>query len=142
VNNGDGKIWGVPGAVLDGIRDLPLKMGYMIKLKRVYEKPDRGDGVRILVDRLWPRGISKEKGKIDLWLKKIAPSDGLRKWFQHKEERSAEFKKRYYEELRSKKELTDKIAALSRKGTVTLVYAAKDDTINNATALREFMIKK
>jgi uncharacterized protein YeaO (DUF488 family) len=118
------------------------RQGHMIKLKRVYEKPDKGDGVRVLVDRLWPRGTSKEKGRIDLWLKEIAPSGGLRKWFAHKEERAAEFKKRYHEELRSKKELVDQIVVLSKKGTVTLVYAAKDETMNNAIALQEFIVKR
>lgn len=110
----------------------------MISLKRVYEKPDRKDGFRILVDRLWPRGISKEKGKIDLWLKEIAPSDGLRKWFGHVPEKFAEFRKKYNIELEEKSELIKKIKQLEKeKKTVTLLYSARDGRFNNAVVLKE-----
>ena len=110
----------------------------MIKVKRVYEPLDETDGFRILVDRLWPRGISKEK--VDLWLKEISPSKELRVWFSHKKERFAEFKKRYFEELRGKRELLEKIKELEKeKGVVTLLYAAKDKELNNAQVLKEFL---
>jgi len=110
----------------------------VISLKRVYEKPDRKDGFRILVDRLWPRGISKEKGKIDLWLKEIAPSDGLRKWFGHVPEKFAEFRKKYNIELEEKSELIKKIKQLEKeKKTVTLLYSARDGRFNNAVVLKE-----
>ena len=92
--------------------------------------------MRILVDRLWPRGISKEKAKIDLWLKDIAPSNTLRKWFNHKEERWEEFKKRYLKELDYKKELVGELQTLIKKGVLTLLYAAKDPFHNNAVALK------
>ncbi len=107
-----------------------------IKLKRVYEKPNKSDGFRILVDRLWPRGISKEEAKVDLWLKDIAPSDKLRKWFGHKPERWKEFKKKYLNELRDKETA---IKQIKSKKNVTLVYAAKEKDFNNAIALRDYL---
>ena len=113
----------------------------MLKIKRIYELPDKGDGVRILVDRLWPRGVSKEKAKIDLWLKDIAPSDNLRKWFGHEEERWEEFKKRYLRELKDKKELVKQVRKMDKKGKVTLLYAAKDEARNNAVVLDELLRK-
>lgn len=114
----------------------------MLKVKRVYEKPDRVDGTRILVDRLWPRGLSKEDAKIDAWIRELAPSDSLRKWFGHKEERWDEFKKRYREELKGKEILTGKLSDLAKKQAVTLLFAAKDEIRNNAAALLGFLQKK
>lgn len=114
----------------------------MLKIKRVYEKPDRVDGTRVLVDRLWPRGLSKEDAKIDTWLKELAPSDSLRKWFDHKEERWDEFKKRYREELKGKEALTGRLSDLAKKQAVTLLFAAKDEIRNNAAALLGFLQKK
>ena len=112
----------------------------MIKIKRVYEKYEKEDGYRILIDRLWPRGVSKEEAKIDLWLKDIAPSDKLRKWFSHKEERWEEFKKRYKDELKEKGELINKIREMEKKHKViTLVYSARDEKRNNAVVLMEFL---
>lgn len=108
----------------------------LVKIKRVYEKSEKGDGIRILVDRLWPRGLSKEKAKIDIWMKDIAPSDSLRKWFGHKEERWEEFKKRYKDELKDKKDLMKKIISLK---SGTLLYAARDAKRNNAAVLLEFL---
>ncbi len=108
----------------------------MIKIKRIYESSAKDDGFRVLVDRLWPRGVSKEKAKLDLWLKEIAPSDAVRKWFGHKEERWEEFKKRYREELAEKKELVEQLKTMDNKGTVTLLYAAKDEARNNAVVLK------
>lgn len=112
----------------------------MLKIKRVYEKLEKEDGFRILVDRLWPRGLTKEKAKIDLWLKDIAPTDELRKWFGHDPAKWSEFKKRYYLELRDKKDGIEIIKEKMRKGAVTLVYGAKDKKHNNALALKEYIL--
>lgn len=111
----------------------------MLKVKRVYDKPERGDGYRILVDRLWPRGLTKEKAKADLWLKDIAPSDALRKWFQHEPEKWLEFKKRYFRELAGKKELVEAIGKKAGETTVTLIYGAKEERFNNAVAVKEYI---
>jgi uncharacterized protein YeaO (DUF488 family) len=113
----------------------------MIHLKRVYSDPDKSDGFRILVDRLWPRGLTKEKAKVDLWLKDIAPSDQLRKWYSHDPGKWDEFKKRYFVELASKEELTGLILEKERKGIVTLLYGKKDEKFNNALALMEYLNK-
>ena len=114
----------------------------LVQIKRVYEKPDKDDGVRILVDRLWPRGLSKNKAKIDYWMKEIAPSDALRKWFGHKEERWEQFKRRYGEELKDRKDLLRELKMLTKNSSVTLLYAAKDEKRNNAKALLEFLKKQ
>lgn len=112
----------------------------MIKVKRVYEKPNKGDGFRILVDRLWPRGISKKKAEIDLWLQEIAPSDRLRKWFSHDPEKWQEFKQRYRKELRDKVELLENIKMFEKENRiVTLLYSAKDNMHNNAIVLEEII---
>ena len=114
----------------------------MIKIKRVYEAAAEDDGFRILVDRLWPRGISKEKAKIDLWLKEVAPSDELRKWFAHDSEKWGEFKKKYGEELAAKQELLKEVRRIEKeKGMVTLVYSARDMEHNNAVALKAVLEK-
>jgi uncharacterized protein YeaO (DUF488 family) len=108
----------------------------VIKVKRVYDQPSEGDGIRVLVDRLWPRGLSKERAKVDLWLKEIAPSDELRKRFCHDPARWEEFKVKYAEELKNKKDLLKKIKQIEEdKATVTLLYAAKDREYNNAIVL-------
>jgi len=109
-----------------------------LNIKRVYDAADATDGKRILVDRLWPRGLTKEKAKVDLWLKEIAPSSGLRKWFGHDPEKWAEFKKRYRKELQENKE-TVSILKEQLKGTVTLVYGAKDELHNDAVLLKEYL---
>ena len=106
-------------------------------IKRIYEKPSVNDGVRILVDRLWPRGISKAQAKIDLWIKDVAPSNELRKWFNHEDNKWDEFKKRYFEELKDKEQLLNKIK--KQKGTVTLLFGAKNIEHNNAVAIKEFI---
>jgi uncharacterized protein YeaO (DUF488 family) len=107
-----------------------------VQTKRIYDEPMPGDGLRILVDRLWPRGISKEKAKVDLWLKEIAPSDGLRRWFSHEAGKWDGFRKKYKDELKGKAELINKIRQIEKKEkTVTLLYAAKDEKHNNAVAL-------
>jgi uncharacterized protein YeaO (DUF488 family) len=108
-----------------------------IKIKRVYEKPDKDDGIRILVDRLWPRGLTKEKAGVDLWLKDIAPSTELRKWFGHDPEKWEEFRKRYHHELKWDEEQVSLLKDQMKKGMVTLVYGAKDEKHNQAVILKE-----
>lgn len=108
-----------------------------IKIKRVYEKPEKEDGYRILVDRLWPRGLTKEKASVDLWLKEIAPSTELRKWFEHDPDKWDEFRKRYLEELKKNKEQVSLLKEQMEKGVVTLVYGAKDEAHNEALVLKE-----
>jgi uncharacterized protein YeaO (DUF488 family) len=111
----------------------------MLKIKRVYDPASPEDGKRILIDRLWPRGLKKEEVRIDEWLKEIAPSDELRKWFSHDPSKYQEFKKRYTKELEQKRELVEQIRNLAKKGTVTLLFSAKDTEHNNATALKELL---
>jgi uncharacterized protein YeaO (DUF488 family) len=109
-----------------------------IEIKRIYDTPKAKDGFRVLVDRLWPRGMSKEKARIDLWLKDAAPSDGLRKWFNHEPQKWPEFKERYFRELDGRTEVLKPI--LEGHGTtVTLLYSAADVEYNNAVALKEYM---
>jgi uncharacterized protein YeaO (DUF488 family) len=112
-----------------------------IKLKRVYDKPERADGVRILVDRLWPRGLSKDEAGLDEWIRDIAPSNRLRAWFGHKPGRWREFQKRYRQELSTseKKAMLARLRKIARISTVTLLYAAKDTERNNAVALAGFL---
>ncbi len=110
-----------------------------IKLKRAYEPPESGDGTRILVDRLWPRGVKKADAAIDLWLKDIAPSAELRRWFGHRSERRAEFRRRYLAELQEHSELVEEIRKAAQNGRVTLVYAAQDEAHNNAIVLKELV---
>ena len=99
----------------------------MFKVKRIYEEASPSDGRRVLIDRLWPRGISKESARIDDWLKDAAPSTELRKWFSHEPSKWAEFKKRYREELKSREPILTDLRNLSSKGTVTLLYGARDE---------------
>ena len=113
----------------------------MIRLKRVYEEAARNDGFRILVERLWPRGVSKEKANIRLWAKEIAPSAELRKWYGHNLARWEEFKKRYWRELKGKQESLEEIRSRAREGTVTFVYAARDEEHNSAMALKDYLEK-
>lgn len=108
-----------------------------IRIKRVYEQPDEQDGRRILVDRLWPRGLTKEKAKVDLWLKDIAPSTALRKWFGHDPEKWEAFKERYLAELKNNGEQIQILKQELDKGVVTLVYAAKDEKHNEAIVIQE-----
>ena len=110
-----------------------------IRTKRLYEAPAKGDGARILVDRLWPRGLSKEKAQVDLWLKDIAPSTGLRKWFAHDAEKWQEFRKRYEAELERNDEQVAALRKEAAKGPVTLVYGARDTEHNEALVLKDFL---
>ena len=110
-----------------------------LNIKRVYEKPDKQDGKRVLVDRLWPRGLTKEKADIDLWLKGIAPTTELRKWFNHDAAKWKEFQKRYRNELNNNKEQVSLLKEQLKKGIVTLVYGAKDEDHNEALVLKEWL---
>jgi len=108
-----------------------------IRIKRAYEEPSPDDGYRVLVDRVWPRGVSKERAAVDEWLKDIAPSTSLRKWFGHREDRWEKFRASYLEELEEHREALERLALLARKGTVTLLFAAKNEEHNNAVVIRE-----
>lgn len=109
----------------------------MVKIKRVYEPASDEDGKRILIDRLWPRGMKKEEAKIDEWLKEIAPSNELRKWFAHDPEKWQEFRKRYRQELKDKAEIIKRLRKEAQKETITFLFSAHDTEHNNAVALKE-----
>ncbi len=113
-----------------------------IAIKRAYDEPAKDDGKRILVDRLWPRGLSKEKAQVDLWLKEIAPSNDLRKWFAHDPQKFAEFRRRYKAELASGEAIDalGQLYELARQGPVTLIFAAHDMEHNNAVVLRDLFL--
>ncbi len=111
----------------------------MIRIKRVYETPGKEDGTRILVDRLWPRGLSKEKAKVEFWLREIAPSNELRKWYGHDPAKWQEFKARYAQEMEDKGELIREILRNVEKGTVTFLYGSTEQRLNNAVALKEYV---
>lgn len=111
-----------------------------IKTKRVYESASNEDGVRVLVDRLWPRGISRERMKVDLWLKEVGPSTELRKWFNHDRSRWEEFKNRYFLELDRNREMVAKLRELVTKGRLTLLFSATDRECNQAVALKEYLL--
>ena len=113
-----------------------------IQIKRVYDEPSAADGTRILIDRLWPRGLSKAKAQVDLWLKDIAPSTPLRQWFGHDPGKWEEFKKRYKDELDHNSEAVAQLRALLAQGTVTLLYGAKDKEHNDAVVLQEYVEKR
>lgn len=110
-----------------------------IQIKRVYEAPDDDDGKRILVDRLWPRGLSKVAAKIDFWEKEIAPSHELRRWYGHDPEKWPEFKRRYFAELRTNNEVVKRLLGFAGKGKVTFLYSSKEKRLNNAVALKEYI---
>jgi uncharacterized protein YeaO (DUF488 family) len=111
----------------------------MIRLKRAYEAPSSDDGTRILVERLWPRGVCKEEAAIDLWLKEVAPSTELRKWYGHDPDKWEEFRRRYLAELDAKREVLDDLRRLLESGPVTFVFAARDEEHNSALLLKEYM---
>jgi uncharacterized protein YeaO (DUF488 family) len=110
-----------------------------IKLKRVYAEPSPSDGTRILVDRLWPRGLTKEKAALDLWLKEVAPSNELRKWFSHNPAKWPEFKTRYRAELKQNPDQLATLKQATAKGTATLLFGAKDEEHNEAIVLKELL---
>jgi len=111
----------------------------MIHLKRAYDKPSPSDGERILVERLWPRGLTKARAAVDLWLKDVAPSPELRKWFGHDPARWKQFEKRYWKELQGQQEAVEMLRQKAKRGAVTLVYAARDQEHNSALSLKEFL---
>jgi uncharacterized protein YeaO (DUF488 family) len=111
-----------------------------VRLKRAYEKASRGDGARVLIDRLWPRGVTKKDAAIDHWLKEIAPSTDLRKWFGHDPARWTAFRRRYSNEIRANRKPLQALRALARKGPITLVYGAHDETHNDAVVLRNVLL--
>ena len=111
----------------------------MIKLKRVYQEPSPADGLRILVDRLWPRGLTKERAAVDLWLKELAPSTELRKWFGHDPAKWREFQTRYRKEVHDNDEVLQVLKEKAKKNTVTLVYGARDEHHNEALVLKEIL---
>ncbi len=110
-----------------------------ILIKRVYDAPNPEDGLRILVDRLWPRGISKEEAKIDVWLKSVAPSNELRKWYQHDFQKWPEFKKRYFSELDADHEAVNELLRYVANNSVTFLYSSREPAYNNAVALKEYI---
>jgi uncharacterized protein YeaO (DUF488 family) len=112
-----------------------------IRLKRAYEKPARDDGIRVLVERLWPRGLTKQEARIDLWLKDAAPSTELRKWFGHDPARWSEFRRRYEAELKRNPGPVGTLREKARGGTVTFVFAARDEEHNGALVLKHFLEK-
>ena len=111
----------------------------MIKLKRAYEAASPGDGLRILVERLWPRGVSKQKARIDIWLKSLAPSAQLREWYAHDPVKWPQFRKRYFAELKDQRDLLALLKLIGDEKTVTFVYAASDLERNSALALKEYL---
>jgi uncharacterized protein YeaO (DUF488 family) len=113
-----------------------------VKLKRAYEPPAAEDGIRILVDRLWPRGISKKKAALDQWMRDIAPSAGLRKWFGHDPARWDEFRRRYAKEVHQNAVLLDQLRSFARRGPITLVYSAHDEVHNDAVVLRSLLLQR
>ena len=110
-----------------------------IRTKRVYEAPARSDGRRILIDRLWPRGLSKERARVDFWAKSVAPSSDLRRWYQHDPAKWGEFRERYFAELDANPEGVAELRAQLGRGAVTILFGSKEERLNNATALREYL---
>ena len=134
------RIRSAPGAETGPIRSVPMAKSRMqVALKRAYEAPEPGDGFRVLVDRLWPRGVSRDSAQIDLWLKEIAPSTALRKWFAHDVSKWAAFRDRYFRELDANPDAITQLMEHIRRGRVTLVYGAKDQEHNDAVALKEYL---
>lgn len=111
----------------------------MIRVKRIYEQPSDQDGFRILVDRLWPRGLRKSEAKLDFWMKEIDPENRLRKWFSHDPKKWEEFRKCYLKELEQKEEYVQELLEKAREKDLTLLYAAKDESFNNAIVLKEYL---
>jgi len=114
----------------------------MIQIKRVYDPPSPEDGLRVLVERLWPRGVTREKARLDLWFKEIAPSTGLRKWFAHDPEKWEMFVERYEKELSEKRDLVSSLAMNGRTTPITLVYSARDAQHNSAVILKRVLEKQ
>ena len=113
-----------------------------IKVKRAYEAPDKSDGTRILVDRLWPRGLTKKKAAIDLWLKEIAPTTELRQWFGHDPDKWQRFRGRYETEIRHNTDLLQRLEHEAREGTITLIYGARDEKHTEALVLKQMLERR
>ena len=113
-----------------------------IRVKRIYRAARNSDGARILVDRLWPRGMARSRARLDEWMKELAPSDALRQWFHAHPEEFATFRQRYLAELRDRDETIEALCAMAEREGVTLLYASKDETHNNATVLRDYLIER
>lgn len=122
------------------LRGLMTRM--VIQSKRVYDPVEKEDGLRVLVDRIWPRGMTKTGLKADLWLKDVAPSTDLRKWFNHDRSRWQEFKSRYFSELDKKPQIVNQLHELAAKGRITLLFSARDGQCNQAVALKEYLMSK
>ena len=122
--------------------------GYMfadgppVRIKRIYEPPGEADGRRVLVDRLWPRGLSREKASLDLWLKEVAPSHELRRWYKHETARWPEFQKRYRAELADRSVEVEQLVSMAREGGLTLLFSARDEQRNQAAVLRDLVIER
>jgi uncharacterized protein YeaO (DUF488 family) len=114
-------------------------MGLDVRAKRAYDQPDPGDGYRVLIDHVWPRGVSRERAQLDEWARELAPSDQLRKWFDHVPERFGEFRSRYREELAAQGERVEDLRRRAQSGPLTIVYAARDTEHNNAVVLAELI---
>ena len=110
-----------------------------VRMKRIYEAPSEDDGYRVLVDRLWPRGISKERARLDAWARELAPSDALRKWYDHRPERWEEFQRRFARELKAHPDALQQLVAEARRGPVTLLFASRELERNNAAALKKHL---
>lgn len=111
-----------------------------VKLKRAYDRPTAGDGTRVLIDRLWPRGVTKADAAIDYWFKELAPSTALRKWFGHDPARWQEFRRRYTAEVHEHSEMLNQLRSMARQGTITLVFSAHDELHNDAVVLRDLLL--
>jgi uncharacterized protein YeaO (DUF488 family) len=110
-----------------------------VRVKRIYDAPDPGDGYRVLIDHVWPRGVSKDRARLDEWQRELAPSDALRRWFDHRPERFAQFRTRYRDELACHAEQVERLRSRARGGPVTILYAARDREHNNAVVLGELV---
>jgi uncharacterized protein YeaO (DUF488 family) len=110
-----------------------------VRAKRIYDPPDRGDGYRVLIDHVWPRGVSHERARLDEWARELAPSDELRKWFDHVPDRFAEFRVRYRDELAAQSKRLDELRRHAARGRLTILYAARDREHNNAVVLAELL---
>jgi uncharacterized protein YeaO (DUF488 family) len=113
-----------------------------LAVKRVYEPSSPRDGFRVLVDRLWPRGLTKQDARIDLWAREIAPSTGLRQWYQHDPEKWPEFRRRYFAEIDAHPDLVKELLARARRGRVTLVFGSREAKLNNAVAMQEYLKRR
>jgi uncharacterized protein YeaO (DUF488 family) len=122
-------------------RPIKVQAGTNLNIQRVYDKPSRDASLRILVDRLWPRGLTKQAAAVDLWLKEVAPTDELRRWYGHDPGKWPEFRKRYFQELKGKAALLKTLRQKLSEGPVTLLYSSRETEINNAVALAEFLRK-